>query len=56
MVGGDGKGIQILGVYNDRIGKFDGKWLFVERYFDVHYRDDALPGESVVDYTQLPKF
>jgi hypothetical protein len=53
----DGSGLNVLGVYNDRIGKFDGRWLFVERYFDAHYLDPTpLPGKVEVDYKNLFKF
>ena len=53
----DGGGLNVLGVYNDRIGKFDGRWLFTERYFDAHYLDPTpLPGNVVVDYKNLPRF
>jgi hypothetical protein len=52
----NGRGLTVLGVYNDRVGKFDGRWLFTERYFHAHYTDQSpLPGEILVDYKDLPK-
>ena len=51
----DGTGLDVLGVYNDRIGKFGGCWLFTERYFHAHYISAApMPGSVLVDYNKLP--
>lgn len=52
----DGTGMDVLGVYNDRIGKFEGCWLFTERYFHAHYiSTQPMPGNILVDYGKLPK-
>jgi hypothetical protein len=51
----DGSGLNVLGVYNDKIRKFDGCWLFTERYFHAHYMDPTpLAGTVAVDYANLP--
>lgn len=44
-------GVFVLGVYTDTVTKAQGRWVFEERDFQVHYIDTAaLPGRQMIDY------
>lgn len=42
----EGKGVELIGVYDDRYRRDNGEWRFVERAFSPLYRGDRdLPGK-----------
>lgn len=44
-------GVFVLGVYTDAVIKADGRWVFQDRDFQVHYIDTAAPpGLQMIDY------
>ena len=44
-------GVNVMGVYTDKVTKVDGRWGFAERFFQAHYLDGAAPpGMKLVDY------